>query len=642
MLTPPPGFVTVSEAFDTIGTNKQCNVVAVVVDSLDSAKTRNDWTVKVTLSDHSGFPGLGAPFRFFNAEQKKLPVIANNGDVLIIRNMRVKDLGGVAGLTNTSTEWALIDGSSLSASTEDTFKDVQFTQSAKRTLGTPTAAELLYAKQILEMTDPNIIQQPAKPTSLQVANIMTANGGTVPSKPNRKFSLVKDIMPSDVLNLVFKDILVEIRRIYKTDAQIEIYVTDYTSHELLYNYIYGRNDEVPDGDAFGYVGGTKRAWPGPHGKFTMQITLWDANARFADRELQEGNYVLLRNVHMKMDRNGSTLEGHCRGDKMNMTKVNIIIVKPAEIDNNEQLRDLVRRKRAIDKAEGSKFVSDPTKLKRREEAVAENDTEIASKRNTARNKKSRDKKRKKRKGNAGEMGNAQDSDESRSKAQPKSETAPRYSANSEVRTLQIAVPPKPIREIVDREILARVTPSGSPFYLPFQNCKYKSQVRVVDFFPKNIADFAAPYRESDYSMLSDHEDGSETDASELDDTDVKWEWRFFLLVEDAVQLPGIPPMRMELLVADEEGDYLLNMEASNLKRNPRELGKLKERLFVLWGDLEELKAEAGEDVTEFKPHNRPFECLIKEYGIEARDENGVKVGSDEYERLFRLWGTTVK
>lgn len=644
MFTLPPGFVTVSEAFNTLGTNKQCNVIAVVVDSLHPAKTRRDWTSKVTLHDHSGFPGWGAPFRFYYPDEAMLPTIGNNGDVLLIRNMKVKDISGITGLTNESTEWAVIDNSSLSTSTKDDFKDIEFSQSMIRTLGPPTATELAYAKQLLDVTDPSIIQQPAKPTSLQVANIMITNGGSALPKQNLKFSLIKDLMPpSSPGDLVFKDILGEIRRIYKTDSRMSVYVTDYTSHELLYNYVFGRDDEEgPDGDRFGYAADTKEAWPGPHGQFTMHVTLWDANAQFGHRELQEGNYVLLKNVHIKMDKNGTKLEGHCRGDKMNMTKVNVTIIKSVEIDSNEQLRALVRRKRAIHKAEGPKFAIDPTKLKRRAEAAAEDKAEAAAAKIKAdRNKKKRQKKG--RKGKVGDMDNAQDSDESGSRTKSKSEIESLNSTNSEVRIMNFAVPPKPIREIVNRDILARVTPSGHPFYLPYQNCKYKSQVRVVDFYPNDIADFTSPYRDLDYGMLSDQEDEEdEVDLSQRNDPNVKWEWRFFLLVEDAVQLPGQPPIRMELLVTASDGDYLLNMEACNLKKNPRALAKLKEKLFVMWGDLQELKAEAEEDVTKFKPHNRPFACLIKEFGIDARDENGIKIGDDQYERLFRIWGTTVK
>lgn len=642
MLTLPPGFSTVRDAYDTEGSEKLCSVIAIVVDSLAPAKSRKDWMVKITLSDHSGFSGLGAPFRFFKADEQKLPPFGTqceNGDVIIIRNMKVKDFGGIIGLSNNLTEWAVISGSSLAASAEDKLDEVAIIRSTGGKLGPPTRTELLYAKQVLELIDPSTIQLPAPRTSLEIANPMMATGGTAP-KPKDKFSLIKDIMPPTQGDKIFKDLFGEVRRIYKTDTRMSIYLTDYTSHDLLYDYKVGHGDEGPDGDRFGYVQESTKTWPGPHGKKTILVTLWDAHAVFAHRELREGNYVLLKNVHMTLDKNGSLLEGHCRGDKMNMTKVNVIIVKPVEAESNEHLRDLLKRKRAIQKAEGPKFSRDPTNLKRRAEALSEAINEAIVTAKATKNKKRQEKKHK-----GMPTGRDIKEDLDRNKPESRSGTGPAFSANTEVRILNVAVPCKPIQEILDPEILKRKTAKGSIFYLPFQNCRYKSQVRVVDFFPNDLADFAAPYRESDYGMLSDQDDSdSEVDITQLHDNDVKWKWRFFIVVEDATRAPGQRHVRMELLVSDDEGDYLLNMEACDLRKSPKDLARLKEKLFVLWGDLQELKEEASrsQEAPELKPRARPFECLITEYGIEARDEDGIMTGNDEYERVFHLCGTTVK
>ena len=211
--------------------------------------------------------------------------------------------------------------------------------------------------------------------------------------------------------------------------------------------------------------------------------------------------------------------------------------------------------------------------------------------------------------------------------------------------LKVEIPCKSIYQIIDPRILARKTSKGNAFFLPFQNCRYKSQVRVVDFFPNDLADFAVPSRDSHYDMLSDQDDSdSEVDMTQLNDRDVRWKWRFFLVVEDASRAPDQQPARMELLVFDDEGEYLLNMDPCNLRKNPKALARLKEKLFVLWGDLQELKEEAtlSQDIRDLKPHARPFECLISEYGIEARDENGIKKDNGEYERVFHLSGTTIK
>ena len=642
MFVLPPGFVTVRDAYETLGSGKLCNVIAVVVYSRAPVKTVKDWTVEITLSDHSGFPGLGAPFRFFHAVEDRLPPFGTgceNGDVVIIRNMKVLNFKGALGLTNKQTEWAVISGSELLASTDENFDDVPIVRSTGSKPGHPNVAELLYGKQIREVIDPSTIQRPAPRSALEVANTITAVGGVAP-KPKNKFSLVKDITPPTYGEKIFKDLFGEVRRIFKTDSRMSIYITDYTSHDLLYNYIFGDDDEGPDGDRFGYVKDAAKTWPGPHGKKTILVTLWDAHAVFAHKELCEGQYVHLRNVHLTMDKNGGMLEGHCRGDKWNMERINVTIVKPVEADSNEYLRELLRRKRATEIAEGAKFVRDPSNMKRRAEVMLDitNDQTVNS--NTARNKKRQGKKSKR---NPKGANITEDSDCHEPKPRPEKRAV--FSANTEVRILKVEVPCKSISQIIDPRILARKTPKGNVFFLPFQNCRYKSQVRVVDFSPNNLADFAVPSRDSHYGMLSDQDDSdSEVDMMHLNDRDVRWKWRFFLVVEDASRASNQQPARMELLVFDDEGEYLLNMHPCNLRKDPRALTQLKEKLFVLWGDLQELKEEASisQKVPERKLHSRPFECLISEYGIEARDEHGIKKDNGEYERVFHLSGTTIK
>lgn len=111
---------------------------------------------------------------------------------------------------------------------------------------------------------------------------------------------------------------------------------------------------------------------------------------------------------------------------------------------------------------------------------------------------------------------------------------------------------------------------------PFSNAKYRANVRVVDYFPESIEDFAVSHRASDYDMLSDYSGGEESDR----DDDLRnfrnghgfrervWEWRFALQVEDAMdkKLDGDKEsQKMWLLVDNHAAQMLLRLEEDAAK-----------------------------------------------------------------------------
>jgi protection-of-telomeres protein 1 len=91
---------------------------------------------------------------------------------------------------------------------------------------------------------------------------------------------------------------------------------------------------------------------------------------------------------------------------------------------------------------------------------------------------------------------------------------------------------------------------------------------------------------------------------------------------------------MPLLVHGKDAEYLLKMDACDLRQNPNELKQLRERLFILWGDLEEVKKKTNKEGEVPVPKNRPFECVIQEYGVQDDDK--------EWIRMHRMTGTTIR
>lgn len=627
---PPPGSIGLTIAFETRDENY--GVIGVCTDFLPITRSGGtDHTIKFTLHDPGWLSGYGMDFRFFRKEESQLPQIRDPGDILIIKNVKTKDLKGfTVGLSNGSTNWIVLAGRSVLDSTCPQGSDITMHASSRRGLK-PTKTELQYAKAIAAMEDSGLWPKPAPVTSFQAATTTKADG-TSSGAPKERFRLIEDIgRPDNTLGYTFVDILGEVRRIFDNDSRLEISITDYTSNKDLYEYKSAHSEDGYDGDKFGHIVPQKK-WPGPWGKMIMMITLWDENADFARKEVQEGKFVFLRNVQIKFDRTGHKLEGHCRGDR-NRSRVNVSVLKKHEKDGNERYKALLQRKRDYESAakiEGLSF-----------------HTLTHQKRSCEESREERKAKKSKNKLRGREKNRLRAENKSEQPVQAKQTQD--ITSNVNVRCQSHDVPLTSIRDILDGDRLRRSSPKGVQFYVPFQNCRYKTNVRVVDYFPPDIADFAVPRHDFDHEMLSDQSDfDSDPEIYSQDNRRLTWEWRFFLLVEDAQSPPlakGESPKRMELLVADTDGQYLLNMDACDLRdpKNKMQLNKLKDlKLCHLWGDLQERKEEssATEGIS-VKSSGRPFECFVKEYGVAIEGVGSGSSDNVEYERMFRLFGTTV-
>ena len=656
---PPLGFKTLDEVLHLKG--ESVNIIGVVQDFLEPVRTRGtDWAITFTLHDPTWREGLGLKVRIFQRTEDLLPRIQNQGDVVVLRKVKVNDYNGQQiVLSNFASTWTVLAHASLNDSTAINGSDATIHQG--NVAPYPTISDLRYAKAILELENPNIWPPPPKPTAAQVASIMTQNGGTAPPA-YQKFKEIKDcVLPHDK-QYIFVELFGEVRKMYAHDMKCELYITDYTTNPFVFDY--KRNEDgagdARDGDSYGYIPDTPKSWPGPWGKTVLPVILWPPHRDFALNKINEDDYVYLKNVQVKFDKMGR-LEGHCRGDPQYPTKINVIKYRPSEAGNDDQFKAVLRRKREYEemcKQKGWPFLKASGSHKRKLELSKARDVpeEDGVDAKTRKNRERKVKKRNKNKdksvkdGDAGAIETA-----SGGSAKPNVPDSLINRLNENVRCKNEEIGLTTIMEITSLSTLARTTPAGNPYQLPFQNAIYKSRVRVLDFFPSDIRDFCAPVRDSEYAFLSDAESASDVDPTQedvemSDGSDgaaepgrVKWEWRFFLLVVDASASQGEEPATMELLVADTDADFLFNSDACDLrqKRNANTLAKLREKLWTLWGDLEENKSEAVDREvvdgaqTKIKPSGRPFECFIKEYGIPIAGEE------EEWRRMFRLCWTSI-
>lgn len=222
--------------------------------------------------------------------------------------------------------------------------------------------------------------------------------------------------------------------------------------------------------------------------------------------------------------------------------------------------------------------------------------------------------------------------------------------------------------------------------LPFVNLNYRANVRVISFMPPDLRDFAQPKKMSEYEMLSDYE-GSDADSDEeresiADRAAVRqWEWQFFLELEDANAPKDHRGKKKTLWVAvnNFSAQCLLGLDASDLHENQENLEVLRQRLFFLWGELEEKKsigednkrraaqvALANRDSNQPPSHssdeestapqkqeielrssqisNLPFSCCIRQYGVKVPEEDPAKADAGEgkrWQRMFGLFGTRI-
>lgn len=83
----------------------------------------------------------------------------------------------------------------------------------------------------------------------------------------------------------------------------------------------------------------------------------------------------------------------------------------------------------------------------------------------------------------------------------------------------------------------------------------------------------------------------------------------------------------------------------SLRQHPQLLAKLREKLAVLWGNLQEVKTPAEDDEIPWADSvsNLPFDCCIREYGEKVENEEDAAALRAElgWIRLHRLFGTTI-
>jgi hypothetical protein len=623
-----------------------------------------DYKSTITLCDLSTQDeDYGVPLSIFRPEAD-MPQV-DLGDVLVITTAKVQKYHGPPSLiTNVRTSIRVYAASKIPRPPKSV--RIALASGPKRDSHAPTTAEEAYVSHIhhaidkYSLPDEHQFQQKAA----QSLNV------------KRKFSLLKDVKEGG-----FYDLVVQVAKDpYAGPDLVTLYVSDYTENPHFHPQIWqGFTDMAPEGgDPYGYTSGSAnqptKDWVGPYGKMSIQLSCFEPHGTYILDEVRAGQWVSLRNVQIKYGRDGQFLEGFMRGERnVDNTRINVQTLEADDGDVDPDFKEAVRRWRDYDKKKKKQIkAAQAAGLKRKASLPSEQEQRPL---NTS-------ERRKRRRAQQKEKEKA--APEQKEEAELANQDL-RLCLNSHITCETHNTPYSTIASILEHPVHeSTVNDETTAITMPFTCAKYRAQVRVVDFFPSALEDFACrKVADLKEMVLSDHEDDSSCPSSS-DDEDGPgaghvWEWRFALQLEDPAPPTNThndaasPRPRVWVFVDNSEAQCLTGLDATDLRRDPRTLAQLRERMFNLWGNLEEHKARAAEKETQSKQRkpgpgekanqrlrmpplqsspaedggesrveqdpvsNKPFACCIKQYGVYEKESG--KAG--KWVRCFGLFGTKI-
>ncbi|KAI0012754.1 hypothetical protein F4779DRAFT_531254 [Xylariaceae sp. FL0662B] len=639
----PPGFVSIRDLLEkTVPLNKFTSVIGLVKDRRTAIPTKgSDWKSSLTLYDKSTEDeDTGLEISVFRPEAE-IPT-PDAGDVVIVISAKVQFYRSeVSLLTHRSTAIHVYSADQIPRPPK----------SAERALcprlrsvdRLPGDTEHEYVSWLYHSIDKDIV-----PSAVEFQNNVVRSRNV-----KDKFSILGDVQDGK-----FYDVIAHVvREPYEQMDKTTLWVSDYTENESFYKFSWDTSDtsEGRDGDEFGYLNVTNKTasnWSGPFGKRSMQVTCFEPHAQFVSSEVSAGQWIRLRNLQVKYGHNNNNLEGFLREDRTAFGGAKLL-VDILDIDDPEsadkQLKEAIRRKRDYEKTK---------KQQQKSFATAKEDGNGGGTKPKAG--KAKQKRAEKR---AAVFEKVREQEEM---------TETKLGLNELIKCESLDQPVFPVPSIIEPASW-NTTIEGEEvtINLPFTCAKYRANVRVVDFLPRKLEDFASWRKNTEYDILSDYSGASDSESDEDSRGTLDryagpktWEWRFALRLEDADPKSKAEPNTVWVVVDNTEGQQLMNLDASDLRANPDDLTAVREQLFKLWGNLEERKQQEerqernnkkrladGQPPDSSSPasatntvSNKPFTCCIRQYGVKVPESNPRRANAGDgkrWQRMFGLFGTRI-
>jgi len=493
-----------------------------------------------------------------------------------------------------------------------------------------------------------------------------------------KFSLLQDVSDGR-----FYDVIARVaRKPFDASDKVTLYISDYTENAHFFHYNWeGINDLTSRADPYGYTiptqddsGKEKDSWLGPFGKKALQITCYDPHASLIRSEVAAGDWVSIRNLQIKYGSNGQHLEGFLREERNFPGRINIDVLDTTNRETADpRLIEAVRRSRDYEKEkkQNLKQLQDAQTAgaKRKQSLGVDEGAQKPQKKKKSQQKRQLQRQKKQLEYQAQRQG--QNEDPESTEKEGGNQELPDSLNGSITCESHPQAPTSSVAHILKPSY--HESEDGRKLVLPFVCAKYQACVRVVDFHPASLEKFACSRKPREYEALLSDSEGSDDDGDTSDESMDEgggariWEWRFSLQLEDARR----PGQRMWVVVDNPSGQCLTGLDASDLRTNRRTLELLRERMFLLWGNLEEKKLEASRAQKSLKPQaakklqlekpqldssdredngaspngwesqvsNQPFVCCIQQYGVSVT--GAASASDEEWTRVFALFGTKI-
>ncbi|KAK6505146.1 hypothetical protein TWF481_007067 [Arthrobotrys musiformis] len=366
----------------------------------------------------------------------------------------------------------------------------------------------------------------------------------------KKAALIKEIQLDH-----FYDLTCFVQTVWNHNRFVDVTVTDFTENKNLYlrgidplsdeeEFRSALHNEV---ESYALEGGgvtkggkyANRKWfEKPFGHFSLKIAFWDSYSAKANSEITEGCYLALTNVLIKRGKGGhweGSLSDGKDGKKSATFRDGFRVLK----HDDPALKPLHNRKKELLKL-------------------------------VAQKEKERDEKKQKLK-------------EEQVQAKLAEELKKRQENNPQVHCGYVSVETTTLGKIYN------MLDGGD---VDFYNRRYRTECRVVDFRPSDIRDFARRI-DGDTEATSVDLDASMSTESGHAKHPPEWYWCFELDVVGKENDTAIT-----IHVDDAGGRYLLTPEPCDLRANHNryKYEELKNELFHLWGNLEEIKTKRRERI----------------------------------------------